>query len=446
MSQPKVSDKTRSRGKANQGTGGSSPGRGKQQVHTPTTPEREPRMTETEEGTLHQRFDILDAELLDVRTFNEQHQADMKVMITLMEKHKAESEQNRRELNIANHKLLIAKESNRRLENQLNGMANQLKECNIRIDGVVEEEGLNLLHLVMELAEAMGIENMVESDIVSTYRVGKMYQAQHGRRQMDRPRTIMVVFRNVQVRNRLFFARATLKNLDKFRGIFVNDDVTPLTRKMRDDYRSVAALARATGAEVRVHSDGIVIDGQKYLLTEPQTLPEQYSLPNSKIIEVNGEIYFQSEHAYLSNFALTPIVEGNMVYLSAEHMYQAQKCRHMKDEGRLKQVVEAVTPLEAKRIADALTETQDWKDIRDTIMERVVSAKFDQNKHLADLLVKTGSVPLNEATRNSHFGIGVNLHAKEIKDKGYHGENKLGRVLMAKRNNIREMREEVDKT
>ena len=74
------------------------------------------------------------------------------------------------------------------------------------------------------------------------------------------------------------------------------------------------------------------------------------------------------------------------------------------------------------------------------IMERVVAAKFDQNSHLADLLLNTGDMTLNEATTNDHFGIGVTVMAREIRDKAYRGSNKLGLILMNKRASIRQDR------
>ena len=69
-------------------------------------------------------------------------------------------------------------------------------------------------------------------------------------------------------------------------------------------------------------------------------------------------------------------------------------------------------------------------------MIKVVSYKFDQNPRLADKLVKTGNMGLNEATHNSFFGIGVPLHAREIKEKSYRGDNKLGLILSEKRASI----------
>ena len=40
------------------------------------------------------------------------------------------------------------------------------------------------------------------------------------------------------------------KGTNNYKGIYLNDDVTPETRKARDDYRSVAVLARAQEADV----------------------------------------------------------------------------------------------------------------------------------------------------------------------------------------------------
>lgn len=72
----------------------------------------------------------------------------------------------------------------------------------------------------------------------------------------------MITFRSVQDRNLVYFESLKLKNSEKYRGIFVNDEVTSLTQRMRENYRSVAALSRTAGSEVRVHGDGVVIDGK----------------------------------------------------------------------------------------------------------------------------------------------------------------------------------------
>lgn len=338
-----------------------------------------------------------------------------------------------RDLLIARQELVSAREDNRRMGVQINSLMNQMKICNLRIDGKAEDSTENLKRFILDMAADMRAQGLVVSDITAAYRVGKPIQP--GAR--TRPRTILVTFVSERTRNLFFFARTKLKAQDRYKYIYVNDDVSPATRRQRDDYRAVAAVARTDGADVRVHTDGIILNGQKYLLTEPHSLPERYTVEKAKTLEVGGEIYFASGASYLSNFFPTPIIEGDDVYASAEHMYQARKCKHAKALDKMRMVMAAPTPLDAKYIADSITITPEWRNIRDGVMKEVVSAKFSQNKLLASKLLATGDTMLNEATHNDHFGIGVTLMAKEIKDKSYRGSNKLGLILMAERESMR---------
>ena len=359
----------------------------------------------------------------------------MQRMTALLEAERREKDQGKRDLLITQSELSNAMECKARLEIRLNTMENNQRICNVRIEGKPEEEGEDLLAYVSEIGHQIGLQNMEPTDILSVRRLGKRVQQRANNRQ--KPRTIMINFSTVKARNSFFYARSNLKNVQQFRGIYLNDDVTPLTHKMRDDYRSVAALARNAGEEVRVHTDGIVLGGTKYLLSEPHTLPSRFSLGRAKTLEINDEIYFQSEHSYLSNFSPSHIVEDGVVYRTAEHFYQACKCDHANLPDIKERVISATTPQEAKRLADSIPETPEWRAARDDIMVRVINAKFDQNVNLANRLLKTEERPLNEATSNTHFGIGVGLHANEIREKAYRGTNKLGIILAAKRGNIK---------
>lgn len=343
----------------------------------------------------------------------------------------------RKRLLVAEHQLCRANERNRRLESQLNTMENRLRVCNVRIEGKAEEDQENLVRFVVDLAKDIGV-NLAPNDLASATRLGKRTahnQAGVGSRH-GRPRTIMVTFYHMAPRNRFYFARSSLRNIDRCRGIYINDDVTQQTRRQREDYRSVAALAREDGAEIRVHDDGLLINGHKHLLSEPHSLPAKYSVGKARTIELNDEIYFSSEHSFLSNFFPALIVEEGVVYSSAEHMYQSHKCRHAGEMELMNMVLAAPTALDAKRLADSVQETPEWRKKRDEVMTKVVCMKFDQNADLAKQLVDTGDKPLNEATRNEHFGIGVTLHSREIKDKSYRGTNKLGQILVAKRTEL----------
>lgn len=363
------------------------------------------------------------------------HAADMLKLTEALESSRERHKSDCRELQVTKQELVVVKEQCRRLEVQVNHMVNRQNICNLRLDGMKEDSTENLKSYIIDLAHAMGVKNMAPHDIVSTYRIGKVASQQQGAR--ARARTVVVTFVNERARNAFFFARSTLKGQDRYRGVFINDDATPVTRKQRDDYRAVAALARQDGVDVRVHTDGLLLAGKKYLLTEPKSLPDQYSVEKAKTYEHGGEIYFASESSFLSNFSPSPIVEGDDTFITAEHMYQTLKCRHAQAHDRASAVIAAPTPLEAKKLADSLGDTPEWRQVRDGIMQHIISEKFKQNPKLARKLLATGDLPLNEATHNNHFGIGVTLLAREIRDKSYRGINKLGQILVAERATIK---------
>lgn len=341
-----------------------------------------------------------------------------------------------RKLVIADHQIKVASEINRRTELQLNSIENQSKICNIRIEGKKEEEGENLMRFVLDIAKQVGASTITQADVQRVARLGKPTN-NNPRLQNNKPRTIIVNFTGRQARNKLYFARSKLHQVEAYRGIFVNDDVSVVTKRQRDEYRSVAALARRQGAEIRVHDDGLIINGNKYLLGESHTLPIEYSMAKAKTVECGGELYFASHYSYLSNFAPSVIVHEGLVYPTAEHFYQAEKCLHAQDECKRKRVMSATTPLEAKRIADDIKSTPEWRNVRDIVMKTVVEEKFKQNPGLADQLLTTGDMVLNEATNNQHFGIGVTINSREINDKSYRGANMLGQIIMGIRAQIK---------
>jgi ribA/ribD-fused uncharacterized protein len=130
-----------------------------------------------------------------------------------------------------------------------------------------------------------------------------------------------------------------------------------------------------------------------------------------------------------------------VVYPTAEHRYQAAKSEAAGDIERLNQVIITRSPLDAKRVAGQIPDTLEWRHRRDAVLTKIIDQKFDQNVGLRDLLLNTGNKRLNEATANNYFGIGASLHSRAVRDMSYKGQNKLGQVLMAKRDQLRRDRE-----
>lgn len=144
-------------------------------------------------------------------------------------------------------------------------------------------------------------------------------------------------------------------------------------------------------------------------------------------------ILFQSkgypEFRFLSNFHLCRIEEGGYVYHSVEHLYQSLKSTTGDD---WKRVYDCKTPNEARKVGQEIEAHKNWDEIKDSCMLRCVRIKFAFNPDLAKMLLETDGFELVEYApwdvRGSYWGIN-----KEGK-----GENKLGKILMQVREELKE--------
>ena len=137
--------------------------------------------------------------------------------------------------------------------------------------------------------------------------------------------------------------------------------------------------------------------------------------------------YFREEYDFLSNFYPTKVIFDGITYYNSEAAYQAQKC--LRPEDRLQ--FARLSSDEAKRLGQKVERRSDWDDVRCDIMEQVVYAKFTQNPVLAQALLDTGHKPLKEGNPWKDLYWGIDLKSGE-------GENHLGKILMALRDDFRE--------
>lgn len=146
------------------------------------------------------------------------------------------------------------------------------------------------------------------------------------------------------------------------------------------------------------------------------------------------KIYFQSkgfpEYRFLSNFHIAPIAHNGIVYQTTEHFYQAKKTH---DQTEFDAIVAAETPKEAKRLGGLVKMTEShkayWNNVRDAYMLKALRLKFTQHDDLKDKLVATNDIELVEYAPWGDTYWGVN--------KNYQGENKLGKLLMKVREELK---------
>lgn len=132
---------------------------------------------------------------------------------------------------------------------------------------------------------------------------------------------------------------------------------------------------------------------------------------------------FRGDFFFLSNFYNCPVAYKQLTYTNNEAAFQAQKC--VSDTERIQ--FTKLSSSEAKRLGRRVSLRKDWEDVKVSIMEEVVRAKFTQNAELADKLLATGDAHLEEGNT---WGDRVWGTVNGI------GANQLGIILMKIRDEI----------
>lgn len=133
---------------------------------------------------------------------------------------------------------------------------------------------------------------------------------------------------------------------------------------------------------------------------------------------------FRGDYAFLSNFYNAPVTYNGVIYNNNEAAFQAQKCVNE----CIKSAFVNLSASEAKHFGHKVTLRNDWEQVKVSIMQEIVKAKFDQNPELADKLLQTGDVKLEE---------GNNWGDRTWGTVNGVGRNLLGNILMEVRDNLK---------
>lgn len=132
---------------------------------------------------------------------------------------------------------------------------------------------------------------------------------------------------------------------------------------------------------------------------------------------------FDGEYAFLSNFQQCLLHFDGLLYLNSEAAFQAQKCVIASDRRQFTEL----SPRDAKKLGRKVMLRDDWEEVKDDLMYKIVLAKFLQNPSMADALIKTGTAKLIEGNHwgDTYWGMCDGV-----------GENKLGEILMRVRDEL----------
>lgn len=98
---------------------------------------------------------------------------------------------------------------------------------------------------------------------------------------------------------------------------------------------------------------------------------------------------------------------------------------HHEDEERATRVLSTDNPFKAKEIADEISASQEWLQVRESEMEKVARAKYSQCKEARDYLIDTKDKRLVEDTSDEFWARGKNGK----------GRNVMGHILESVRSN-----------
>jgi ribA/ribD-fused uncharacterized protein len=156
-------------------------------------------------------------------------------------------------------------------------------------------------------------------------------------------------------------------------------------------------------------------------------------------------LYFFSkepENKEFSNFYETNFTLDGVEYKSAEHAFQAIKAKTFGDDTNFGKILKAKSAQSAKSFGKKVVGFKEdvWTpEKKEEIMKQIVRAKFTQNLELRKKLLDSGDKILaNADARDKFWGVGTSATTAIAKDPSkWKGENKLGKMLMELRTELR---------
>ena len=139
---------------------------------------------------------------------------------------------------------------------------------------------------------------------------------------------------------------------------------------------------------------------------------------------------FEGKYSFLSNFYQSTISDGNLMFPTVEHMFQAAKTTDMVE---YEKIACARTPNEAKYLGRHVALREDWEEVKEQVMYKALVEKFSI-PDLRRLLLATGDEELVEGNvwHDNTWGNCTCERCRNIE-----GQNKLGKLLMKIREEIK---------
>lgn len=332
-------------------------------------------------------------------------------------------------IDLLHQELDLLKHENDMLVLKIASVDDSTRATNLRVEGVVESQNENLKKEIAECLSKSGVTCNV-GDIDFARRIGKYKQGQN--------RPVLVRLQREGLRHAILINKAKISQ-NSPTSIWVNDDVSDVTRSLRKKVRDVVYLAKQNGiSDIKIHSDGVIIDNKKYHHSDLDLLPPNISVSKAKSREEEDDIFFQGEESPFSNFYPAVIHdEEGRVFHNLEQAFQFKKAKRHGMILLANKIARTRNPVVVKRLSKKIQPSKEWREAEEGIMAELLMAKFTQNRELARILACTGEKQLHEATTDRKWAIGCSLSSRALSTEEWRGKDLLGQLLENTREAIR---------
>jgi ribA/ribD-fused uncharacterized protein len=229
------------------------------------------------------------------------------------------------------------------------------------------------------------------------------------------------------------------------KDIFVREDYPPEVESRRRVLRPILTKAKKRDTykgKCRHRQDKLILKGKTYTVEPINNLDELPSdlCPRSAAEKGNDNVVvFFSQGSPFSNFHFAPFTKHNVKYTSNEQFIQASKAQLFEDDYTHAKIMQTTNPYDIKKLGKDVKNfvRQRWEQEAKAIATEGCLAKFSQNGHLLEALIKTDQKTIGEASKDSFWGVGKTLSDDTILNTdSWTGQNLLGKILMTVRQQL----------
>ena len=322
------------------------------------------------------------------------------------------------------------------VESQINSEI-RTRENNLVFDGIKEtygEHSGSLYHKIVKVLNHMFVLNGRGAEVT----ISKLQRVGHFVKGQNRPVVVHFV--------RYCDIELILSNKAQLpKDVFVREDYPPAVENRRRILRPILSKAKKIDAykgKCKLMRDKLILKGKTYTV-EPVNNLDELPLDLSPRVTAEREnedvIVFFTQGSPFSNFHHSPFDIDNTRYSCNEQYIQACKALLFNDDITHAKIMHTVNPYDIKKLGyEVKNYVKDtWEKEAKAVALKGCLAKFSQNGHLLEALIKTGQKSIGEATKNLHWGIGMPLNDHSVLESSrWAGQNVLGNVLMQVRGQL----------